>query len=163
MLVKAHIDVAVETIPRKTKHKKDALWEKAKVISAQEQSQLAQKFSKEIQMKAMSSDWMAIKWICKQHLTKINKTWLAKNNQNRRGHYSKQVKTRVGNFQGNQQSKSSWSIIVVSKTPQDQLQNWEPTSRSCFVNHHCHLMTQPIPSLVNSCPSRWVTSLLLNC
>ena len=43
VLAKAHIDAAKETIPRKTKCKKDALWEKAKVISASEQFKLAPK------------------------------------------------------------------------------------------------------------------------
>ena len=43
MLAKAHIDAAEETVPKKTKCKKYAPWEKAKVISAQEQFKLAQK------------------------------------------------------------------------------------------------------------------------
>ena len=62
-LAKVHIDAAEETILRK-QHKKDTLWEKAKVISAQEHFKLAQKLSKKIQTKEMSSAWKAIKLIC---------------------------------------------------------------------------------------------------
>ena len=124
-LAKACIDATEETIPRKTKAKNDALWEKAKVTLVQEQFKLAQETFQENPNEGNEQ-------CLNNHPVNLYATY----DQEKQNMISKRIiEIEEGNIQNKSRLawetvreisgiKSSQSIKVIGETPQDQLQNW---------------------------------------
>ena len=138
VLAKAHIDAAKETIPRKTKYKKDALWEKAKVISAWEQFKLAQKYFQgnwnEGYEQHLNSHLMNLYATYDQEKPKYDKPKIIEIEE-----VTVQKKSRLAleMVRGISRNKSSQSIKMVGKHHKINSRSGKTTSRNCLVKPKC--------------------------